>query len=1266
MPDVKIRLVVENGQLKVKLAESTRAVDQATDRMERDTRSATTQAQGLAAAYGGIKRAVAGAFAGASAFALVRGVSTAADEVRSLDAQLRNVTGSEEQFNQAQRDTFAIAQDTRQSLGATVNLYARLSRSTEDLGTSQADIADLTRLVNQAFVVSGATAQEASAAITQLSQGLQAGALRGEEFNSVAEQAPLLLQALADGLDVPRSKLRELAFDGELTTERLVSALLGQKDALEAQFAEFPDTVSGSLQRVRNAVTTYIAEQDRALGGTGALSQALNALAENIDTVGRVAATTGGILAAALAGRAANALGVLAVNTLATARASAQNSAAQLAEAQAAQRSAAAHAANAQAKLADAQASVAAATGVRRLMLAETQLIPAQRAAAAAAAASAKAKAAVGVAATNANRAVALLRGTLAIFGGPVGAVVTGLSLLWLWFSRNKDAADELSDSADRALKNALDRAREIQQLNSGLGGQAQERADSQFVSRIDEEIQRKTAELATLVQQRNDLEAAVVESGGGRSAQGQRNKLERKREEVEALKIEIEELNQAALSLEEGVTQIDLSTSTSSGGSPVIDFDAPDFESLVDNELTLARARLEESAAENERLYAEGERSLSEHYAERLRITRAGFDAEIAARRRVLAEAERRETADDGSAEIDIDPQTIETEISELVIQRRTAVAEISAAEREAIEQQEQRTRSLRISLLSARGEVERAAILEQRTRIAEDLTEIGETDQADAIIAEVDALLDRLGASIDSKKLAAQILKAKDMSETRGELQTEFDKIIQGLQARTVTINAEQDAGTVTPGQSRSRLEEAAESARSRLVELRGSILAALEETPDNPQLIGLLDQVNERVEGLGTSIDTTLLRIGGVVESELTSAFASVISGTTDVSSAFKAMGDSVVAQLSRIVAELIAVAIVEQTISFLAGGAAGGGGGGSGNVGGVGLQGGVSFGAPGGATGGNVTEILNAPGRADGGPVGVEPDLVTGLRSGGPVRGPGGPREDLVPALLKTAGRVKPFRLSDGEFVIRASSVVKYGKDFLEQLNVGALPSEISREASPFAGARRAAADVGEAVGVIAGRALGGPVGREHLDPRAPREPELTTVTIEQGGEIETVVVGPGPASNETPGRISTPSVDRSQITNRETSTAASTVLLNGFREVVSAMRSSELYQQIAGSVQAPQLSSQAAALAAPEPAQAAGAGSSVRVEVNNNAANAVTARAEQREGADGELTIEVLIDQIDDALGSRIGRGEGATNASIESVFGASRAGGALR
>lgn len=235
-----------------------------TQRALREMNAEQRQASGisrLAGGIGGAIGAVGAVGAGYAAVSAITAVSRAADAYNLMNARLRLATTSQEEFNVAQRELSRIAQETEAPVQSLITLYGRISRPLREAGRSQQDILAVTEAVSTSFRVSGATAQEAENGVIQFAQALGAGALRGDEFNSVAEQAPRLMQALADGIGVPVGALKEMAAQGQLTAQVVTDALTGQLETLRQEAESLPDTVGGAMTRLRDALT-------EALGGT--------------------------------------------------------------------------------------------------------------------------------------------------------------------------------------------------------------------------------------------------------------------------------------------------------------------------------------------------------------------------------------------------------------------------------------------------------------------------------------------------------------------------------------------------------------------------------------------------------------------------------------------------------------------------------------------------------------------------------------------------------------------------------------------------------------------------------------------------------------------------------------------------------------------------------------------------------------------------------------------------------------------------------------
>lgn len=173
--------------------------------------------------------------------------------------KLVNAVRPSEQLADVTKRVFDISQSSRSGLEATAALYGRLERATRSAGTSTADLAKLTTTINKGLVVSGATAEEASSTMIQLSQALASGVLRGEEFNSISENGSRLAVALADSLGVTIGQLRSAA-EGKLTTDVVVKGLLGQGDAIAKEFSNTVMTMGQAFQVAGNNITKFVGE----------------------------------------------------------------------------------------------------------------------------------------------------------------------------------------------------------------------------------------------------------------------------------------------------------------------------------------------------------------------------------------------------------------------------------------------------------------------------------------------------------------------------------------------------------------------------------------------------------------------------------------------------------------------------------------------------------------------------------------------------------------------------------------------------------------------------------------------------------------------------------------------------------------------------------------------------------------------------------------------------------------------------------------------
>ncbi|QLA04704.1 tape measure protein [Enterobacter sp. DSM 30060] len=419
-----------------------------TDGMEGGFNRADKAASSLTSSFGSLSRVATSLMAILS----VQQVAQYADAWTTLNNKLANALRPSEQLVDVTERVFNITQQTRGSLDATASLYARLERATREYGTSADDLAKLTTIINQGFVVSGATAQEAENAIIQLSQGLASGALRGEEFNSVNEQGNRLIVALADSMGVGIGQMRQMAAAGKLTTDVVVNGLLSQGVTIGNEFANTTTTISQALQVAGNNITKFFGENSTVKTGTAIFNDAVISVSENIGALSAILTAT----AAVMGSRYVGALTMATAAKVKAAVASRNQSAAELQAAQAAANKATAD------LRAAAVAKERALDEIRLAEMMKQTAVSATNAAAAEQRLSAARVAAAG-AVDNYNRALAankaaqaglatgagILRGALSLIGGPAGFAMLAASAVVYWSQVTKEARDDANNLAD-------------------------------------------------------------------------------------------------------------------------------------------------------------------------------------------------------------------------------------------------------------------------------------------------------------------------------------------------------------------------------------------------------------------------------------------------------------------------------------------------------------------------------------------------------------------------------------------------------------------------------------------------------------------------------------------------------------------------------------------------------------------------------------------------------------------------------------------------
>lgn len=259
-------------------------VGRANASLEKTDTAAQTAQKGLNGAKFAVT-ALVGAMAALGVGLGVRELAETADSYTNLSARINIATKDGGDFTSAMAGVHQVALMTNSSLDATGSLFTRLNAVGKEMGMTQQNSLDLTKTINQAIQVSGASAQASEAFTQQFLQSMQQGTLRGEEYNSMMENGYGVAEALAKGLGVTTSELKKMADNGELGAERVYKALLSQKDAVQQTFDQYPTTIGNALTKISTSWDMMIGKMDQSNGASATVADWLVTIADNMGIV---------------------------------------------------------------------------------------------------------------------------------------------------------------------------------------------------------------------------------------------------------------------------------------------------------------------------------------------------------------------------------------------------------------------------------------------------------------------------------------------------------------------------------------------------------------------------------------------------------------------------------------------------------------------------------------------------------------------------------------------------------------------------------------------------------------------------------------------------------------------------------------------------------------------------------------------------------------------------------------------------------------------
>lgn len=466
-------------------AQGLSVLDTVTGQLNNKLKQTKTELNSVSQQLNGFKSQLLGFTAIASVSLGAKSILLDADAMTSYQARIKLVSRTNNEAKGTFRELMDISNETGNAFKSTAELYTRVYRALGDKANS-AELLQFTRTLQQMVVVSGALPEEAKSAIIQLSQGLASGTLRGEEFNSVAEQMPIFLEVLQKSLGKTRAELRKMAEDGELTPQIILSATKEAAAEIEKQYQSMPLTIGRAGAHFGNAWTEYLNKTDNAISLTATVAAAISGLANNLDLFGNVALVVAAVAASRFVAGMVQSAVAMARNAAVTA---ASNNAL---------------VARAAIEVKAAQASVTMAASTDRATLATERLTLANR-----------------------NLAVAMRAATfsglgqslLALAGGPIGLAITAIFGLYAAYEYIKGKEAELDaqyQQTANSIQSNIEKTQSLIQARKELGeiGGFSERVSQ--VETNNKAIEDAKKELDELIKRRDELQQRMMSDSFG------------------------------------------------------------------------------------------------------------------------------------------------------------------------------------------------------------------------------------------------------------------------------------------------------------------------------------------------------------------------------------------------------------------------------------------------------------------------------------------------------------------------------------------------------------------------------------------------------------------------------------------------------------------------------------------------------------------------------------------------------------------------------
>ena len=253
--------------------------------IESKARGANEELHKMDSTLTGLKNKFVGALAFLGVTLSLGNIIRMVDEWKVVNGQVALTTKNQQESLMVQKELYRMAIDTRQAYASTATLYASVARNSSELGKSAEDVLGFTEDVSRAMMIGGGSAASQQAALIQLGQALGSGVLRGDELNSIMEQAPRLAKAIAEGMGTTIGQLRVLGKEGKLTAIDVFDAIRKSSEKVKREMGKIPWTVNQAGVRVSNALGNLFSKLEKKTGIVSSIAKGFASIGDYIDNI---------------------------------------------------------------------------------------------------------------------------------------------------------------------------------------------------------------------------------------------------------------------------------------------------------------------------------------------------------------------------------------------------------------------------------------------------------------------------------------------------------------------------------------------------------------------------------------------------------------------------------------------------------------------------------------------------------------------------------------------------------------------------------------------------------------------------------------------------------------------------------------------------------------------------------------------------------------------------------------------------------------------